>query len=230
MKLDTERSRETPEGVTLSLRVAGVPARFFAWLLDGIIIVVIQMVLATLLTLFGTAGQGIALIGFFLLTWFYSVGFEVTRGATPGKSVLGLTVVQDDGRPIGLTSSLLRNLLRFADFLPFAYGFGLISMLLSRDFQRLGDLAAGTLVIYRDVETPEIRLPPAEPVPPPVSLSREEQRTLIDFGSRAETWTAERSAELADLATSLTGTTGAAGVDRLLGMVHWVLGRRSASP
>lgn len=230
MTLDTERRRATPEGITLSLRVAGPPARLLAWILDLVIMSVGQGLVTVVLAILGEIGQGVALIVLFSINWFYPVAFEVTRGATPGKKALGLMVVHDDGRPIGLMASLLRNLLRFADFLPVAYGAGLVSMLLSRDFQRLGDLAAGTLVVYTEPDESEIDLPSAEPVPPPVSLSREEQRALIDFGSRAKRLSQARTVELAEIAQPLTGAVGADGAQRLLGMVLWVLGRRSATP
>jgi uncharacterized RDD family membrane protein YckC len=227
MRIDTERSRATPEGVNLSLRVAGPPVRLVAWVMDLFILMAAQVVLAILAGMLASLGPGLYFLFAFALMWFYPVAFEVLRrGATPGKAMLGLQVVHDDGTPVGLASSLLRNLLRFADFLPFAYGAGLISMLLSRDFQRLGDLAAGTLVIYRDQEGPDRRVPDAPPLPPPIALDRREQRAVIDFGARLRSWNEERRAELAATAAPLTGATGEDGVTRLLGMANWLLGRR----
>ncbi len=226
MRIDTERSRATPEGVTLSLRVAGPPARLMAFAIDAVVLLAVQFLLALMATTLGVAGLGFFTLSLFALSWFYPVAFEVLRrGATPGKASIGLQVVHDDGTPVGLAASLVRNLLRFADFLPFAYGAGLASMLLSSDFQRLGDLAAGTLVVYRDDEVGR-RVPAAPPVAPPVALDRREQRAVIDFGARLLTWNEERRAELAAVAAPLTGATGAAGVERLLGIANWLLGRR----
>lgn len=228
MRIDTERSRATPEGVTLGLRVAGPPARLLAWAIDAIVLVVAQFTLALFAATLDVAGLGFYYLLFFALFWFYPVAFEVLRGgATPGKSSLGLQVVHDDGTPVGLTASLVRNLLRFADFLPFAYGAGLVSMLLSADFQRLGDLAAGTLVVYRDDEVGR-KVPRAAPVPPAIALDRREQRAVIDFGARLSTWNEERRAELAAVAEPLTGAAGDAGVERLLGIANWLLGRRGS--
>lgn len=85
----------------------------------------------------------------FLLEWFYPIIFEVYRqGQTPGKKVMAIKVLQDNGIPVGWPTSLIRNLLRAVDFLPMMYGFGVVSMLIARNFRRLGDLAAGTLVVY----------------------------------------------------------------------------------
>ena len=102
MRIDTERSRATPEGVTLGLRVAGPPARLLAWTIDAIVLVVAQFTLALLAATLGVAGLGFYYLLFFALFWFYPVAFEVLRGgATPGKSSIGLQVVHDDGTPVG---------------------------------------------------------------------------------------------------------------------------------
>ena len=78
----------------------------------------------------GLVEEGAAFVTVFLLEWFYPVFFEVYRnGATPGKQALNLAVVQDDGIPVGWSASMVRNLLRTADLLPFLYGCGLLSMM-----------------------------------------------------------------------------------------------------
>ena len=75
--------------------------------------------------------------------------FELTPwGASPGKRAMGLKVVMDSGLPVTLAASLTRNLLRAADFLPFGYGFAIVSVLVRADGKRLGDLAAATLVVH----------------------------------------------------------------------------------
>lgn len=224
--IDNERRRETPEGVTLALRVAGAPVRFLAWAIDALLVSTLQIGFAMVLGLLGELGTGVYLLVLFTLAWFYPVFFELTRdGATPGKSVFGLQVVHDDGTPVGPAASFLRNLLRFADFLPVAFGAGLVSMLLSPDSQRLGDLAAGTLVVYRDTDSPSRGVAAATPVVPPVNLDLEERRAVVDFAERLPTWSDERARELAAVVRPLTGTWGDEGVERLLGMANWLLGR-----
>ena len=89
----------------------------------------------------------------FFTYWLYGVGFEVlNNGMTPGKKMQGLQVVHDDGTPIRLPASLLRNLVLYVDLLPAAYAAGIVTMLLTNNFRRLGDLAGGTMVIYRPAE------------------------------------------------------------------------------
>ena len=225
-KLDTVRTVETPEGVELTLHVAGPVVRSLAWLVDQLIRTLFYLV-ASLLLVLGDLGQGLFLVVLFLTQWFYPVLFEVLRhGATPGKAALGLVVVNDDGTPVGWTASIIRNLLRFADFLPFAYLVGILSMILHRNFKRLGDIAAGTVVIYREQASATARLAPAAPVPVPVPLDLEEQRAIIDFAERSVAWSQDRNEELAELIDPLAGTPPRVGVERLRGMAHWLLGRR----
>ena len=101
----------------------------------------------------------------------YPIWFEVKRdGATPGKRVMGIRVVQRNGAPVGWGPSVLRNLLRTADFLPVGYGFGLLSILFSGSFRRLGDLAAGTVVIRSQVVAPALRGRDVPPTPPAATL------------------------------------------------------------
>ncbi len=226
--LDTRRAIETPEGVTLDLRVAGPVVRFFAWSIDFLIRGVVYIILSmTLVNMMGRFGQGIFLVAVFMLEWFYPVLFEVfSRGATPGKRVMGITVLQDNGVPVGWSASVTRNLLRFADFLPVLYGFGVASMLISRDFKRLGDLAAGTIVVYRPLPDKIGELPSELPVPPRYPLSLDQQRAVIAFAERATTLTPERARELANIVSSLTRATEDRGVKRLFAMANWLVGRR----
>ena len=115
----------------------------------------------------GGIGIAFLLILFFALEWFYPVVFELTpSGATPGKRVFGLRVVMDNGLPVTAAASLTRNLLRVADFLPFGYGFAIVSMLLRRDCKRLGDIAAGTIVVHEPRPVPRIELTEVAPVVP----------------------------------------------------------------
>lgn len=226
-KLDTVRTVETPEGVELTLRVAGPVARSLAWALDQLIRIVAYFVVGIMLAFLGELGMGLFLVFLFLAEWFYPVLFEVLRyGSTPGKMVMGLTVVHDDGTPVTWTPSIVRNLLRFADFLPMAYLIGLISMLASRDFKRLGDVVAGTVVVYRDVPMGPVQLVEAAPIPVPVGLDQAEQRAIIDYAERARGWSEDRVYELAEIIHPLAGGPPQEGARKLLGMAHWLLGKR----
>ncbi len=222
MRLDTTRSVETPEGVSLTLRVAGPTVRAMAWMVDQLIRVMMYGVFGTTLSLMGQAGNGPLMVMIFLVEWFYPVAFEVTRrGQTPGKQVMGLAVVHEDGRPVGLEASVIRNLLRFADFLPLAYLFGIASMVVSRDFKRLGDLAARTVVVYLDRPQHTGALAEVTPRPSPVALTLEEQRALIDFSARSPTWTEARAEEVAAILRPTFADT-----DALHAAARWLLGRR----
>ncbi len=199
--LDTLRYYETPEGIDLQLRLAGVPVRAAAWTIDVLIRGVLYLVILTAIGVFaGDARGGLILISIFLIEWFYPVAFELfADGATPGKKQFGLHVVHDNGTPVTWSGSLIRNLLRVVDFLPMFYALGMISMLLNRDFKRLGDLVAATVVIYRDTPLAYSEIPDLEPRPLPVVLSLDEQRAILDFAERRDTLSSQRSAELADI-------------------------------
>ena len=226
-KLDTMRTVETPEGVELTLRAAGPVVRIMAWTLDQLIRAVAYTFAGIGLSFLGDLGTGLFFVFLFVAEWFYPVYFEVYRyGSTPGKAALGLTVVNDDGTPLTFAPSIIRNLLRVADFLPFFYMIGLVSMVLSRDFKRLGDIVAGTVVVYRDQPVVPAQLAPAELVPVPVPLDLTEQRAIIDFAERAPGWSRDRVLELAEVIEPLVGGPASRGATRLMGMAHWLAGKR----
>ena len=211
----------------ITLRVAGPPVRALAWVVDVFLRTAIYFFTALLLSAFQNVGQGFWLLLVFVGEWFYPVICEVYfAGATPGKRIFGIQVLHDDGTPVGFAASLIRNLIRFADFLPIAYGFGIVSMLVQKDFKRLGDLAAGTVVVYRYEEPPLSRIPQAEPTAPAVPLTLEEQGAILEFAERLPTWTRERSLELASLLRPLTHGTGSEGRERIVGIANWLVGRR----
>lgn len=156
--------------------------------------------------------------------------FELTPwGASPGKRAMGLKVVMDSGLPVTLAASLTRNLLRAADFLPFGYGFAIVSVLVRADGKRLGDLAAATLVVHVAREAPKAILTDVPPVIPVRPLSRGDQAAIIALAARAPRLTPERLDELASLAAAVSGDTGHSGpavTRRVLGVAQWALGRR----
>ncbi len=225
--LDSRRSIATPEGVELALRIAGPPQRGLAALLDMLVRTAIYIAVGFMVGLLGEIGMGIFLIVLFVVEWFYPVLFEVWfDGSTPGKRALGLRVLNDTGTPVDFQASLLRNLLRFADFLPFFYAFGLAAMFANRDFKRLGDLAAGTLVVYRYREGEPAPLPAEEPEQPLERLETDEQRTIVEYAERLSTWTDARALELATIARPLVGAEGSEARRHLVAMANWLVGRR----
>lgn len=227
--LDTTRRVATPEGIELTLRLAGPVPRAFAWAIDlawRVAVVVAVMIPAMQL---GRAGWGIVLITLFAVEWLVPAWLEAAwRGQTPGKRAMGLMVLNDDGTPVRWPAALTRNLLRAADFLPLLYGVGLLAMLSSRDFKRLGDLAAGTVVVYQpEKRAAARRIPESNPIPPPVALRLDEQRALLELAERSATLTPERLEELAELPTPLVANLdGARAATRLLGMANYIAGRQ----
>jgi len=226
--LDTARRIATPEGVEITLRVAGPVPRALAFMLDLLIRGAAMIAVMIAVAAFGKFGSAITLLAAFLLEWLYPVFFEVvTNGATPGKRAMGLIVLNDDGTPIRWPASLTRNLLRAIDFLPLMYFIGFCTMVMNRDFKRLGDLAANTLVVYHDEKPSPASIPEASPIAPAVTLSLAEQRTLLDFTERANRLTAERAAELAEIVAPLTGShSGPAAVQHIVGIANHLVGRR----
>jgi uncharacterized RDD family membrane protein YckC len=228
--LDTVVPAETPEGILLELRPAGLSARFYAFAIDGVIRLSIMYAAAIGLAFMGGMGLAIWLILIFALEWFYPVVFELLPGgATPGKRVFALRVVMDNGLPVTAAASVTRNLLRAADFLPFGYGFAIVSVLLRRDCKRLGDIAAGTIVVHQPRTAPRIALESVAPVVPAVPMAPEDQAALIALAARAPRLTGERLDELAALAAVVSGDAGRSGPEvtrRVLGVAQWALGRR----
>jgi len=226
--IDSMRPVATPEGIELGLRLAGPVPRALAWLIDLAWRMGLMIVLMIPLASMGRLGVGLMLLSAFLLEWIVPAWLETRYdGATPGKRAMGLRVLRDDGAPIGFGAALARNLLRAADFLPLMYLGGLVCMLWQRDFKRLGDLVAGTIVVHVDAREQVHPVPVAEPIAPPVALTGMEKRALLDFAERVPRLSPERSAELAALAPRLTGgATGADAVRRLVGMANHLLGRR----
>jgi uncharacterized RDD family membrane protein YckC len=162
MTLSDERlDIQTPENVAFDYQVAGIGSRFLATILDTILVGLLEVVIILVLALVGRAIAGtawvdrisawiLAIFGLIatLFYWGYYIFFEMLwNGQTPGKRWVNLRVIRTDGTPITLSESLIRNLARLVDFLPAAYGIGVITMFIDKQSRRLGDLAAGTLVV-----------------------------------------------------------------------------------
>ncbi len=226
--LDTTRRVATPEGIELTLRLAGPVPRALAWSVDFLLRVAVVLLVWMLAAYFGRAGWGLVLIAAFFVEWLLPAVFEARWGGqTPGKRLFGIAVLNDDGTPVRWPGALTRNLLRAVDFLPFLYGIGLSAMLLNRDFKRLGDLAAGTVVVYQADKVATTRsIPPAPPQPPPLSLSPEEQRAVLELAERSSSFTRERFEELAELPTPLVGrAVRDAAATRMLGIANYLAGK-----
>lgn len=222
-RIDTLDYYEIPEGVRLEFRLAGPVVRACAWAIDAVIRALLYLALILVLGLLGGVGMALMLIGMFLVEWFYPVFFEIRNGATPGKRAMGILVIQDSGIPVTPAASVIRNFLRIADLFPFMYAAGLFTMLINREFKRLGDLAAGTLVVYRDEKRVRAKLPTERVEKPPLELSEEEQLTLLAFSERADKLSAGRREELAELLSGMTQRQGDAAVQALYGYAGWIL-------
>lgn len=225
--LDTTHPVETPEGIELTLRVAGPAVRALAWAIDFGIRIIIYLVLSFIFSSLGEFGLGLLLISIFLLEWFYPVLFEVSQqGATPGKRKMKIKVLHERGTPVNWSASMIRNLLRVVDFLPFLYGFGLMTMLFNQDFKRIGDLAAGTVVVYEEklLLGEKADIPDEPPLTMPVTLGLEEQQAIINFADRAQQLSKQRSIELANIVTPLTGETGEAAIMHLYQLANGLIG------
>ena len=160
--IDTTAEIETPEHVCFHVPIAGPTARAVAWLIDALIRAGILIVLAVTASFGGLAigdaisgaSTGIILVVLFVLEWGYYTFWEVIwNGSTPGKRALDLRVITMHGHPLRVGDSFLRNLLRAADWLPWGYVLGLLSMAVDSRFRRLGDLVAGTIVVVEEKRT-----------------------------------------------------------------------------
>lgn len=220
---DTRIEIVTPENIAFQYRVAGPFRRLPAYLVDLAIRAALVIALSIGLTMFSMIGQvgfglGMFLIGYFLLDWFYGGLFETYwNGQTPGKRLMRIRVVSDEGQPITGWQAVLRNFLRAADSMP-AVGLiegypimlpthllGLLSTVFTDRCQRLGDLAAGTMVIVEEpqrhygvarVTEPEaIRL--AGELPANFRATRGLARALAAYVQRRQTFPWRRRQEIA---------------------------------
>lgn len=222
--IDGQINVVTPENVAFHYEVAGPFRRLPAYLIDLAVRVFIALVM--LIGLWGVAtigaldfGVGFLAIGFFVLTHFYGGLFETFwNGQTPGKRLIGLRVLSVDGRPINALQAVLRNILRDVDTMPYALGFvwpeaqllglywvGLISMALTERYQRLGDLAAGTMVVVErksgmhgvvNVAEPAVLALAAE-IPVDFEVTRSLGKALSMYAERRRALSPLRRAEVA---------------------------------
>lgn len=215
--IDDERvNLHIPEQVEVSYQLAGLGSRFLAAIVDAVIFTAVVALLAfsawairSYITgdPFVSAFTGWIVFGaWILLGVTYNVYYELAaEGKTPGKRATGLRVIATDGASISFEQSAVRNILRIADWLPVLYGAGVISLLVTGRNQRLGDLAAGTMVVKERLEYTLEEIPEPQPasgtasppLPPEVSedllravragvrtVTREEEKTIRRFLQR----------------------------------------------
>jgi uncharacterized RDD family membrane protein YckC len=214
--LDTTADVETPEHVRFSYQVAGPSKRAVAYLIDGVIRFLIAAVVLVVGSIAGAVDEeglggmsaGLMLVMMFVLEWGYFTFFEtVWSGRTPGKKAMRIRVVREGGHPLSFVDSILRNLLRAADFLPLGYAIGLLVMGRDPRFRRLGDLVAGTMVVSEDrlrYSAPlNITPPPTaqelSTLPARMPLSREDLDAIELFLRRLGTLAPLRELELAQM-------------------------------
>ncbi|MDR2050037.1 MAG: RDD family protein [Treponema sp.] len=245
---DTSFRVQTPEGIEYSLYPAGLPIRLFAYGIDTVFQTIVLLCLVFLyFALFDRMiGIWLILLARFVIDWFYYVLWEVfCRGQSPGKRFLGIRVIKNDGSPVDIGSSFVRNLLRFADGFLGLYFIVFITVITSKAFRRPGDWAAGTLVIYTwQSQVPERQnrmswldsVPPASPCR---ELTPEEKQGLLMFARRYPVLGPARADEIArPMAASLRGAEnpgavpGAAGSDAnyLLGIARTFAGDYAETP
>lgn len=227
--LDNRIEVVTPENIAFQYRVAGPFWRLPAYLIDmGIItftLVVLGLMALFLLsinTFFGGMGLGLSLVVWFAITWFYGGFFEtIWNGQTPGKRMMRLRVMTVEGQPINALQAVLRNVLRTVDSLPWypiplgwmsetpipwsCYILGLLACLCSRRYQRLGDLACGTMVVIEERErrfgVSRIKDPAvvqlASVLPADFVVDRPLARALAKYVGRRQMFSPARRAEIA---------------------------------
>src|SRR5438477_1318637 len=220
-----EYSVLTPERVSLQYDIAGIGSRGAAAIIDTLIQVLALTVIVIALSAtavmgaalnIGTGGAGtgalIFLVALYVLAVFvvtagYYVLFEIVwSGQTPGKRALGVRVIRENGYPIRPIDAVIRNLVRVVDWLPASYGFVLIAMLLNKRSKRLGDFAAGTIVVREGSHSTVAGLvvPNVAEDQPTFALSSADATLVRDFLTRRGTLNPRARADLAErLATAL---------------------------
>lgn len=223
MSYEDRISIATPEGVDLDLTLAGLGSRAVARIIDQAIQLAVLLAVGVLAGVAGAAagatGDGggalaaaVAVVVVFAVQFGYDVAFEVLgSGRTPGKRWNGLRVVRIDGAPVGFVTSAVRNLVRIVDSLPGIYAVGMVAVVASGRNQRLGDMAAATLVV-RERRGPRKAPPPARAAAPGpgeapwdvAAVTADELATIRRFLDRRATLAPEARVRLAgDLAARL---------------------------
>jgi uncharacterized RDD family membrane protein YckC len=219
--LDNTIEIVTPENIAFHYRLAGPIRRLIAYGVDVIIRVVLVLGLATVLlpllsATIGFGGLGVLSVLIFGVEWLYGGFFEAyMNGQTPAKRMMGLRVLTVDGLPINGLQAMLRNILRAVDWMPLLpvgmglpvplFTVGLLTMVLNRRFQRLGDIVCGTMVVMEerrwftgiarvDERRTETILPK---LPTDLVISRTLARSLAAYVERRRNFSLPRRREIA---------------------------------
>jgi uncharacterized RDD family membrane protein YckC len=216
---------ETAEGIDIELIPAGLAVRSYAFSIDFFIRAAILLGLSMLFGYLGDFGLGLFFITWFIVEWFYPVIFEIYKGATPGKSAFGLRVVHDNGLPISFAGALTRNLFRAIDMLPFAYAIGAISMVLNEKSKRIGDIVAGTTVVYGAEKTKAILFNAnKDPLEMP-SMTTEQQQLIVAFAHRSTYLSVARQIELASVLSPVINAEGEEAIAKLKSIAAVIIGK-----
>jgi uncharacterized RDD family membrane protein YckC len=166
---------DTPEQIPLEFPLAGVGSRFLALAFDTLLqagAATILLLILLAVRLLGAAAWpaigpwvagGLLLIGFAIYAAYFAIFESIWSGQTPGKRLVGLRVIDVSGRPLTVFAALIRNLLRVVDQIPGIYAVAIVTVLFTRRNQRLGDLAAGTVVVHERSEAIAASEPRARP-------------------------------------------------------------------
>jgi uncharacterized RDD family membrane protein YckC len=209
--LDTRVRLVTPERIVFEFPLAGPFPRFRAYLIDQVcvlLILLVSIVAVLVVSLGSESSLGVVFVVYFLLNWGYGAFLEgMFNGRTIGKTLTGLRVVTDQGVPISGVQAIVRNVVGAVDgLLPFFYLSGLASMFLTRKFQRLGDLAAGTMVVHEEsrgrraiirIEEPAVRAV-VERLPVRLAAGSQLTRALTDYVRHRHRFGEARRAEMAE--------------------------------
>lgn len=239
--LDATIAVVTPEGVTVEAVLADPIRRMWALLLDLLVLVVafalcfslVFWVLSHVGWEAGKAVYGLMLIAVFLLIWGYFALGEFLCGQTVGKWVLGIYVVNVDLTPLSFGAALWRNVLRYVDFMPFAFAVGTVFILASPRHQRFGDWLAGSVVVVKEsrlrayhsafVRADWVERLTITPQPPIWALDYQGRLALLAFARFAPLTTLARAVEMsAPFAPLLPDLGGEARVARLLGYARFL--------
>ena len=160
---------DTPEQIALEFPLASAGSRFMALGIDTLLQIGGFLLLALVALLAVWIGRTwfapftnwalaiLVLLGFLIYYGYFALFETIWSGQTPGKRAIGIRVISASGRPLGPFEAILRNLLRIVDQLPVMYAVGLVSLFFTARNQRLGDLAAGTVVVYdQTIARPEM--------------------------------------------------------------------------
>jgi uncharacterized RDD family membrane protein YckC len=214
-----EYSVLTPERVSLQYDIAGIGSRGAAAIVDTAIQLVAVVVFflgvsaaAVVGASVGIRGEGLAVLLFglivlalFVITAGYFMVFEILwNGQTPGKRLVGVRVIRENGYPIRPVDAVIRNLVRIVDWLPATYGIGVLTMLLNRRSKRLGDFASGTIVIREAARGATAAMIPTVTASRGYTLTNSDATLVRDFLTRRVTMNSQARSDLARrLATTL---------------------------